>query len=136
MSFKTLESQDFLVSADSITAPAWSNYTPSLTAMYTSSTQIAGTSGNYFINIYNLDPTVDTAAEVQFNIAYGNKYGSGSVAYNPSYANLSPTRTVYGQWRNLIYGDENTDFIFGNGSGAVTPYQQDFYTITRLIKMI
>jgi hypothetical protein len=98
--------------------------------MYTSSTQIAGTSGNYFINIYNLDPTVDTAAEVQFNIAYGNKYGSGSVAYNPSYANLSPTRTVYGQWRNLIYGDENTDLIFGNGSGAVTPYQQDFYTIT------
>jgi hypothetical protein len=125
MSFKTLESQDFLVSADSITAPAWTGYTPSLTAMYTSSTQIAGTSGNYYINIYNTDPSSDSTAEVQFNIAYGNKYGSGSVAYNSSYTNLSPTRTVYGQWRNLIYGDENTDFTFG----SVIPNQQDFYVI-------
>lgn len=125
MSFKTLESQDFLVSADSITAPCWTGYAPSLTTMYTSSTQIAGTSGNYYINIYNSDPSSDPTAEVQFNIAYGNKYGSGSVAYNSSYPDLSPSRTVYGQWRNLIYGDENTDFTFG----GVIPSQQDFYVI-------
>jgi len=125
MSFKTLESQDFLVSADSITAPAWSNYTPELTYMYTSSTQVAGTSGQYFLNIYNLDPSNPTA-EVQFNIAYGNKFGSGSQPYNAAYQNLSPTRTVYGQWRNLIYGDENTDFIFG----TTTPFQQHFYALT------
>jgi hypothetical protein len=125
MSYKSLEAQDFLVSADSITAPCWTGYTPSLTTMYTSSTQIAGTSGNYYINIYNTDPSSDPTAEVQFNIAYGNKYGSGSVAYNSSYTNLSPTRTVYGQWRNLIYGDENTDFTFGR----VIPNQQDFYII-------
>jgi hypothetical protein len=125
MSFKTLDPQDFLVSADSITAPAWSNYIPELTAMYTSSTQVAGTSGQYFLNIYNLNPT-DPTAEVQFNIAYGNKFGSGSQPYNAAYPNLSPTRTVYGQWRNLIYGDENTDFIFGN----TTPSQQHFYALT------
>lgn len=125
MSFKTLESQDFLVSADSITAPAWSNYTPELTRMYTSSTQVQGTSGQYFLNIYNLDPS-DPTAEVQFNIAYGNKFGSGSQPYNAAYENLSPTRTVYGQWRNLIYGDENTDFVFG----TTTPSQQHFYALT------
>jgi hypothetical protein len=130
MSFKTLDPQDFLVSADSITAPCWSNYTPTLTAMYTASTQIGGTSGQYFINIYNTDPLADNTAEVQFNIAYGNKFGSGSSAYNPVYPNLSPTRTVYGQFRNLIYGDENTEFTFGNGSGAVLTTQQDFYAIT------
>lgn len=125
MSYKSLDAEDFLVSADSITAPCWSNYTPELIAMYTSSTQINGTSGQYFVNIYNLD-TSNPAAEVQFNIAYGNKYGSGSVAYNPAYTNLSPTRTVYGQFRNLIYGDENTDFAFGDK----TPFQQDFYALT------
>ena len=94
--------------------------------MYTSSQQAAGTSGNYYINVYNSNPSTDATAEVQFNIAYGNKFGSGSLAYNTSYPNLSPTRTVYGQWRNLIYGDENTDFTFG----GVIPIKQDFYTIT------
>jgi len=125
MSFKSLDAQDFLVSADSITAPCWSNYTPELTFMYTSSTQVNGTSGAYFLNIYNLDPS-DPTAEVQFNIAYGNKFGLGSQPYNAAYADLSPTRTVYGQWRNLIYGDESTDFTFG----SVTPSQQHFYAIT------
>lgn len=125
MSYKILDAQDFLVSADSITAPCWSNYTPGLGFMYTSSTQINGTSGTYFLNIYNLDPDNPTA-EVQFNIAYGNKFGSGSTPYNTSYPNLSPTRTVYGQWRNLIYGDESTDFTFG----SVAPIQQHFYAIT------
>ena len=125
MSYKTLDAQDFLVSADSITAPCWSNYIPELTSMYTSSTQVNGTSGQYFLNIYNLDPS-DPTAEVQFNIAYGNKFGSGSQPYNAAYADLSPTRTVYGQWRNLIYGDESTDFTFG----SVTPSQQHFYAVT------
>jgi hypothetical protein len=126
MSYKSLDPQDFLVSADSITAPCWSNYIPTLTTMYTSSTQIAASSGDYFINIYNTNPNTDSTAEVQFNIAYGNKFGSGSVAYNSNYPSLSPTRTIYGQFRNLIYGDENTDFTFGDK----TPYQQDFYAIT------
>jgi hypothetical protein len=125
MSYKTLDAQDFLVSADSITAPCWSNYNPELEFMYTSSTQVNGTSGTYFLNIYNLDPS-DPTAEVQFNIAYGNKFGSGSRPYSAAYPELSPTRTVYGQWRNLIYGDEGTDFIFGN----VTPSQQHFYALT------
>ena len=125
MSYKTLDAQDFLVSADSITAPCWSNYNPELGFMYTSSTQVNGTSGQYFLNIYNIDPS-DPTAEVQFNIAYGNKFGSGSQPYNAAYPDLSPTRTVYGQWRNLIYGDESTDFTFG----SVTPSQQHFYALT------
>jgi hypothetical protein len=126
MSFKTLDPQDFLVSSDTITAPCWSDYQPSLTSMYTSSVQTVGTSGPYFINIYNLDPNSDTTAEVQFNIAYGNFKGSGSLLYDPGINGLSPTRTVYGQFRNLIYGDENSSFIFG----SVTSSQQDFYAIT------
>ena len=130
MSYKSLDPQDFLVSADSITAPCWSNYNPTLTAMFTSSTQLNGTSGEYFLNVYNLDPNTNSLSETQFNITYGSKFGSGSQPYNPSYPNLSPTRTIYGQFRNLIYGDENTDFTFGNGSSAVTPTRKDFYAIT------
>jgi hypothetical protein len=130
MSFKTLDPQDFLISADSITAPCWTNYSPSLDRMFTSSVQITGTSGNYYLNIYNANPATTSSAQIQFNITYGNKFGSGSLLYDPGVDGLSPTRTVYGQFRNLIYGDENTDFVFGSGVGAVTPTRQDFYAIT------
>jgi len=127
MSYKALDPQDFLVSADTITAPCWTNYVSPLTSMYTSSVQAAGTSGNYYLNIYNLDPSVSSSTTVlQFNIAYGNKQGSGSLLYDAGINGLSPTRTIYGQWRNMIYGDENTDFSFS----TVTPTQQDFYAIT------
>ena len=123
MAFKRLDTEDFIVSADSITAPAWSAYTPTLTQMYTSSVQVAGTSGNYFLNVYQTSST-DPSAETQFNITYGNINGSGSLLYNAGINGLSPTRTIYGQFRNLIYGDENTAFTF---NGITQP---DFYALT------
>jgi len=126
MSYKTLDPQDFLVSADSITAPCWTNLTNPITALYTSSVQIAGTSGNYYLNVYNANPSTDSSAEIQFNIAYGNANGSGSLLYDTGINGLSPTRTVYGQFRNLIYGDENTQFSFS----TITPTPNDFYAIT------
>jgi hypothetical protein len=130
MAFKSLDPQDFLISADTITAPCWTNYSPVLTNMFTSSVQYAGSSGNYYLNIYNANPATTASAQIQFNIAYGNKLGSGSLLYDPGVDGLSPSRTIYGQFRNLIYGDENTNFIFGSGVGAVTPVQQDFYILT------
>jgi hypothetical protein len=126
MSYKILDPQDFLVSADTITAPCWTNNANPISSLYTSSVQVAGTSGNYYLNIYNADPSTDTSAEVQFNITYGNINGSGSLLYDAGVNGLSPTRTIYGQFRNLIYGDENTQFSFS----SVTPAQQDFYAIT------
>jgi hypothetical protein len=125
MSYKQLDPQDFLVSADSITAPCWSNYTQVLDLMYTSSIQTSGVSGDYYLNVYNL-PATDEASEVQFNIAFGNKFGSGSSPYDANYVSLTPTRTVYGQWRNLIYGDENTNFTFG----SITPAKQSIYILS------
>ena len=123
MAFKRLDTEDFIVSADSITAPAWSAYTPVLSQMYTSSVQLASTSGNYFLTVYQTAST-DSTAEIQFDITYGNQYGSGSLLYNAGINGLSPTRTIYGQFRNLIYGDENATFNF-NGIN-----QSDFYALT------
>ena len=123
MAFKRLDPEDFIVSADSITSPAWTNNVASLSTMYTSSVQEASSNGNYYLNIYQTEST-NASAEIQFNIAYGNSVGGGSLLYNTGITNLSPTRTIYGQFRNLIYGDENASFIFG----GVT--QTDFYVIT------
>lgn len=126
MSYKALDPQDFLVSADTITAPCWTGNANPITALYTSSVQAAGTSGNYYLNVYNTNPLTDVSSEIQFNIAYGNIFGSGSLLYDAGINGLSPSRTIYGQFRNLIYGDENTQFSFS----SVTPSQQDFYSIT------
>ena len=111
MSFNRLDPSDFVVSADAISATLWSTQSPTLSTFFTSSAQIAGSSGQFYYNIYQTSSTLDNAA-VQFAIAYGNENGSGSLAYNNAVLNASPTSTVYGQWQDLVLGDENTNFSF------------------------
>ena len=113
MSFKRLDPQDFVVSADSITSTLWSDAQPTLSTFETSSTQEAGSSGDYYLSVYQTASS-DTTAAVQFDIAYGNKQGSGSIAYNSGVVGKSPTSTIYGQYRTMVLGDENTDFTFGD----------------------
>ena len=107
MSYKNLDTEDFLVSVDSITSTVWSDETVALTTFFTSSA--ASTNDPYYINVYKTTGLSD----IQFAVAYGDEDGLGSVYYNPQVPGASPTRTVYGQFRNLIYGDENLDFNFG-----------------------
>jgi hypothetical protein len=112
MSFNRLAPEDFVVSSDSVTAPLWTAGAPTLTTVYSSSVQEAGSSGNFYLNIYQTAST-DAAAEVQFAVAYGDLLGSGSSWYNAAVPGASPTRTTYGQYRTLVLGDENSNFIFG-----------------------
>lgn len=113
MSYKRFDTEDVVVSAESVTAPVWSNDTVTLTTFFTSSTQIGGTSADYYYDVYQTASTLDTA-RVQFSIAYADKQGSGSLYYNDNVAGKSPSSTVYGQYRNLALGDEEADFTFGS----------------------
>ena len=113
MSFKRLETDDFVVSSDSISSTLWSDNTPTLTTFHSSSTQEAGSSGDYYLNVYQT-ASGDASAAVQFAITYGNSKGSGSLVYNLDVDGKSPTSTIYGQYQNLVLGDENTDFAFGD----------------------
>jgi hypothetical protein len=122
MGFKRLDPEDFLVSADSVSSTVWSGNNPELLEFYTSSTQ-QQQAGEYYLSIYQTSPAL-SSAEVQFDISYGNRYGSGSLAYNQIAApGVSPASTIYGQYRSLILEDENSVFRFNN-----TP-QDYFYTI-------
>jgi hypothetical protein len=113
MSFKRLDPEDFLISAESIISPAWSDNAPFILTIYPSTAQADGPSGDYYRNAYNL-PSTDPSAETQFAIAYGDFKGSGSAPYNTNVPGLSPSRTVYGQFVNLLLGeDENASFNFG-----------------------
>ena len=109
MSFSRLVADDFVVSADSISATLWSGGVPTLATFFSSSTQAASSAGNYYLNVYSSS----AATDVQFAIAYGNSEGSGSAVYNAAVDGKSPTSTIFGQWQDLAIGDENTNFTFG-----------------------
>lgn len=121
MSFKRLDPEDFLVSIDSVTATAWSTNSPTLTTFFTSS--VTSTNDSYYKNVYQTASTVSGSA-VQFAIAYGNLSGSGSANFNDAVPGVSPTRTVYGQYRNLVYGSETAQFIFATVTAS------DFWAIS------
>ena len=123
MSFLPLNpGTDFIVNSEAITATLWSGTVPTLATYSTSSTQEASSAGNYYLNVYQTASSL-SISEVQFAIAYANKQGSGSALYNGAVGGNSYTRTLYGQYRTLVLGDENADFNFG----GVT--QSDFYVI-------
>ena len=127
MGFKRLDAEDFVVSADAVQSTAWSTGGPTLTSFFTSSAQKGGSSGNYYLAIYQTG-SEDTGAAIQFDIAYGNMKGSGSEAFSIEYPNLSPSSTIYGQYRTMILEDENSSFIYGSGNNTLTP--DDFYAIS------
>jgi hypothetical protein len=119
MAFKRFDPEDFLVSSDSITSTLWSTGNPTLSSFNTSSIQIAGSSGNYYLSVYQTSST-NPSAQVQFDIAYGDALGSGSVLYNPIVPGNSYTKTIYGQYRSMILEDENSSFIYGVGNNTYT----------------
>ena len=119
MSFKRLDPEDFLVSSDSIVNTLWSTNTSTLTTFFTSSIQIGSSAGDYYYSVYQTG-SLESNAIVQFDIAYADSLGSGSALYNNAVPVLSPTKTIYGQYRSLILEDENSSFTFGKGTNIYT----------------
>ena len=119
MSFKRFDTEDFIVSSDSITSTLWSTDSPTLTEFYTSSVQAAGSSGNFYLSVYQ---TASTEADsiTQFDIAYADVEGSGSEYYNAAVIGKTPSLSTYGQYRALILEDENSSFIFGTENNVIT----------------
>ena len=120
MSFKRLDPEDISISAEAISAPLWSTGLSNLQTFITSSNQVSGPTGDYYYKVYNDLDLLYT----QFSITFGNKDGVGTQLYNTAVSGKSPSSTIYGQFRNLVFGDEDTDFVFG------TVTQDSIYAIT------
>ena len=127
MAIKRLDAEDFVISADSVQSVAWSTNSPTLTEFFTSSVQAAGTSGNYYVSVYQTASNLSNS-QIQFDIAYGNVLGSGSQYFNASVPNLTPATSIYGQYRSLILEDETTSFTYGDGTNTLQP--NDFWAIS------
>ena len=126
MSFAQYDPTDMVVSSELVISPIWSGGLVTLTGsnFFTSSIQQNSIGGKSFLNVYQLATNASGSA-IQFGLAYGHISGSGSAPYNSLVPQYSPTRDVYGQFRNIIYGDENATFSFGG-----TAYSsRDIYVI-------
>ena len=114
MSFTKFDPTDLVISSDAVTAPAWSSNLPTLTSFFTGSSISAS---NYYVDVYKTASSNINAA-VQFSIAYGHINGTGSAPLNILVQGSTPTRTNFGQFRNIIYGDNESNVNFGTGMTA------------------
>lgn len=121
MSFSRYNPEDSVISAESVVRGMWTNDTYTLSTFFTAS---SNPGGEYYIDIYQTGSAI-TGSEVQFDIQYGNINGSGSAPINSSVVGNSPSRVIYGQYRNLVYGTETTNFSFDGG----TTTANDVYVI-------
>jgi hypothetical protein len=110
MSFSRYNTEDSVISAETVVRGLWTGDAYTLSTFFTASGYT-----EYYLDVYQSNPSTATAS-VQFDIQYGQISGSGSAPINPGVAGYSPSRIVYGQYRNLVYGTETTNFSFDGGT--------------------
>ena len=121
MSFGAYQPEDQVLSSDVLVSPMWSENNTQLTTFFSWSFQESTSAqGRFYLNVFkdNINLIASQSAETQFSIAYGHIAGSGSAYFNPLVPNRTPTRDIYGQYRSLIFGDENSAFTFGSNTSS------------------
>ena len=123
---------DYVTLAENLTISTWTDNRNNMNSCFTGSVGSAEeqlftsstSSANAYLNVYQTGSTL-SEAEIQFAVAYGNRNGSGS----PDFTNdtgsfgLSHSKLVYGQYRNLLHGDDSSNIRFG------THTPEDIYVI-------
>jgi hypothetical protein len=118
MSFSRYATDDSVISSETVVRGLWSGDNNTLSSFFTASTNPGG---EYYIDVYQADPTT-TGSAIQFDLQYGHLNGSGSVPINSFVRGYSPSRIVYGQYRNLVYGTEDVNFSFDGTTTAKQIY--------------
>ena len=112
-----------------VTSGIWSGDTGSfdVKANYTSSLQVASTSGKYYLDVYN---TTDTGSgEVQFSIAYGDARGYGAPTLTQNDDSTMPSKATYNQFKNVLLDSADPYFSIYSGSTAGGADMTSFYAI-------
>tara|TARA_Y100001963_G_C6792113_1_gene456109 strand:- start:5587 stop:6624 length:1038 start_codon:yes stop_codon:yes gene_type:complete len=111
------QDNDVVNDTQKVAVSTWTNNVNNLTTAHTSSAQANFTSptasGAFYIDVYN-EVTSSTSTAVQYSVAYGHRKGSGSLNFtnDTGAKGKSATGVTYSQYRNLVYGDELTNFSF------------------------
>ena len=103
-----------------VTTGLWTGDSGSLAQYFTASAQTTATSGYYYANVYDYNPsTYSDTAEVQFAIAYGHVHGSGSMTLDVNDSALMATKATYAQYRAMLLDPTDTKFSFDNSAGTL-----------------
>lgn len=98
-----------------VTRALWTNNQGMLAEFFTGS--LTDTQKDHYYEVYNATGSgSNCSAQPQFSVAYGNIYGSGSADYGGQIED-TPTRAIYGQWRQLCLDPGETGF---NITGTVS----------------
>ena len=108
-----------------VTTGLWSGDTGSLTSFFTSS-QSTLPSANYYLNVLN---TTGSSAEVQYAVAYGHKFGSGSTALSVDDNATLSSKATYAQYRSILLEQDDEFFTFTSSSTAGTFDSSDIYVV-------
>jgi hypothetical protein len=98
-----------------ITTGLWTGDTGSFEStlyLATDTGQQANISGEYYLDVYDKDPTSDTLAEVQFAVAYGHINGAGAPTLTENEQATLPTKAIYSQYKNLLLNPTDSRFTF------------------------
>tara|TARA_R110001583_G_scaffold5763_1_gene30595 strand:- start:2772 stop:3818 length:1047 start_codon:yes stop_codon:yes gene_type:complete len=111
---------DIVNDTQKVVTSTWTNNTNNLQTAHTTSAAEGGSdfssptsSGAFYVDVHNLI-TTDTSAVAQYSLSYGHKAGSGSLDFTNDVGSYgqSATKCVYNQYRQLVYGDEDSYFKF------------------------
>lgn len=112
-----------------VTTGMWSGDSGELNQFFTSSVQAAASSSNYYINVYNQNPAISSSAEVQFAVAYGHKFGSGSVSLDNNQFSTLASKATYAQYRSILLEQDDEFFTFTDGTTLGGVDSSDIYVI-------
>jgi hypothetical protein len=127
--YKRFAAEDIIPGdVQTVSSTVWSGNVNPLTTFFTSSNS---SSWEYYVPVYNANPTTNDSAEIQFSVAFGNRFGSGSLGdstvVDNSYA--TPSRAVYSQFRNLLLPPTDNVFTLYNASN-VAENADSIYVVT------
>ena len=109
-----------------VTTGLWSGDTGSLTTFFSSSTQ---STLDYYVNVYDKNPSSDSTAAVQFAIAYGHKYGSGSVSLANDDSSTLATKATYAQYKSILLDQDDDFFTVVDTNGTSNVDINDIYVV-------
>jgi len=107
-----------------VTTGLWTGDVGSLIAFATSSTQAAASSSNYYLDVYK-----SGSSDIQFAIAYGHKYASGSVSLGNDDNSTLATKATYAQYRSILLDQTDEFFTFDSASGEGLHDSSDIYVV-------
>ena len=111
----TYQDTDIVNDTQKVVTSTWSNNINISATAHTASSQanfLNPTSSGAFYN----EDTSSTSTAVQYSIAYGHLKGSGSLNFTNDIGakGNSATKCIYNQYRQLVYGDEGSNFQFND----------------------